>query len=355
MILSPRQLSEQLKRQDHKRLYILCGNDKYITGRCIAAIQKALAGSELSRYDLLTADPDRIEEAFYSFPLAGARTLVAENYGMKPPAMTNEETVPGKKKSGGSKTKTTGESKVPTDEMLSEIPDFLTVILCDGSSANRALGDYEKKFDAIQPSYAVVSVQKLDSQQAQPAIAGMAAGEGAKITRQAARLVFEFTGGDLQAVSNEIRKLAAFSGYGVIEEKHVRRLTGSTLESGVYDIIGAMERGDAAKAMTALRELLEQRTDPLMISAVLNTAYINLYRAKQAGKKKINAEKMFELFDYKKGDRKVAIAMNRERGYSEKKLEQAIEILYQLDVDLKSSPADRNVLIEQAVAELMDR
>ena len=114
-----------------------------------------------------------------------------------------------------------------------------------------------------------------------------------------------------------------------------------------------MDRKNFKKVFNVLEEMLRQKNSPLAITAALNTSYINIYRAKLAVAERKGPDELFELFDYKKGDRKVSIAFDRASRYKMEQVEQVLDVLLKLDEDLKSSAVEKEILLETAVAQIV--
>ncbi len=331
MTITTKQLSQSLKNGEEKRLYLLIGNDEYSIRYGAEQIVESAGEREILRFDALAFDRDQLEEAFFSFPLFYGRLLLIDNFKLG--------SLP-------------SEDAALFEELLKEIPDFLTVVLQNYVEGRFSVSkQIEKLFAAVPSSLIVVAEQKSGSD-AISMVTEMSLQEGARIDRDAAARLLELLGDDLMMAKAELKKLSALCNYGTIERSHVDRLTVKSTESSVFDMIGALELKDIKKASEILSEMLNDRTEPLAITASLNTAYINLFRAKSAVTNRLKENDLFSMFDYKKGDRKVSIAMNRERGYTREQLTKIIDLLYQLDLELKSSPVDRALLLEQAVIEI---
>lgn len=324
-------LNNSLANGDRRRLYLLIGNDEYTLNACLGMITTAEKGAELIRFDALDCDADQLEETFFAMPLMGSRMVVVDNF--KTGAM-NKELLSLLK------------------DLLADIPDFLTVVLKNYTEGRFSVNrQTEKIMDAARNSMTVVVEQKTGKSALQ-AVRMIAKREGSQIEPKAAERVLELLGDDLMFAENEIKKLAALANYGTILPEHVERLTVKSTESSVFDIIGALERKNIARASGILSEMLREKTEPLMITASLNTAFVNLYRAKCAAEQGKGERDLFQMFDYRKGDRKVSIAVSRQRDYTKRQLEAILELLYRLDIDLKSSPVDRALLLEQALVEI---
>lgn len=103
-------------------------------------------------------------------------------------------------------------------------------------------------------------------------IARRAAGQGAKMTRDAAHLLAQEVGDDLRLLAHEVDKLATYAGHGgTVGVAEVRLLTPSSRQARVFDLTDALARRDRPKALTLLHGLLQAGESPLGIVAL--TAY----------------------------------------------------------------------------------
>ena len=324
----------ELKRliEDDIKLFIIVGNDYYLINGCVKEIQDFHNEDETVRFDAAKFNADALREAFFTYPFyMQNRIVLIENFN---PAKLNE-----------------AQAEL-LNSHLSSIPDFLIVILTNFVEGRFSVSrQYEKLADTVEHSL-LISAEKPAGQQMYRTISQLASEEGVSISRDASELLLYLAGDDLLSVVQEIKKLAALCNYTKIEREHVERISVRSTESSVYDIISAIERRDTGTALSILQEMNDNRTEPIIISSALNTAFINLYRAKLIAQYKKLPKEMFDLFDYRKGDKKVDIAVNRASRYTKPQLKTILEILYQLDIDLKSSPIDSYILLQQASVEI---
>ena len=322
---------KKLLEKERLNLYIIVGNDTYLISSCVRLIVSKHEEDEVVNYDLTKLVADDLKASFFSFPFFSGRLVVVDNFNP---------------------TKLNAEQKELFDSLLSSIPDFLIVILTNCFEGRFGVNkQYEKLAETVKDS-AIITAEKPVGSQALRLVAQLAAKEGAKIKKDAAELLFFLAGDDMFSIVSEIKKLAAFCSYTTIEREHVRRITVKSTESSVFDMISALEKQDIRTALIVLREMIDNRTEPIIISSTLNTAFINLYRAKLISEKNRRKDEMYSLFDYRKDDRKVSIALSRVANYTKAQLSSILKTLYQLDIDLKSSPVDRNIILEQAVIEI---
>lgn len=318
-----------------KRLYLVAGNDAFLVESCVNAIVKtALGGADTPlRFGQKNLADGGFEELFYSFSLLGGnRVAIVDDF--------NISALP-----------------APLSAMLAEllpaIPEDLVVILRQISDDRKfALSKRAQEFAALWPDSATVLANAKTGLELERYIEHIAKRENCAIEPPAIRALAALCGDDLLLISGEIKKMAALSGYHVITKDHVEALGVRTAEAGVYKMIGAIEAGRTKEALAELEDMLDNLSEPLAVTGALNTALVNLYRARVARDRGRPIQFLYENFEYKNGDRRVAIAYERSAKYSSKQLERMITLLYDLDLRLKSSAVDSRTIIEQAVVAL---
>ena len=327
MAYSYGQLPDLLNKKPETKLFIITGNDDYLIIDCIKKIMSSHSEHDILKFDFAKLDYDALGEAFLSYPLLSKRLIIIENFNM-------------------------GKQDPDISGFLKDIPDFLTVVLSNFIDGKFILsGQYIKLSESVKCSE-IISAQKLYGRQLINYITETASELGASVTGEAAAALVDLVGNELYTLNQEIQKLAAFSEYSTIEKKHVMRITVKATENYVYDMVSALEKQNIRNALSILVDMLDNRTDPSMIAAVLNTVYINLYRAKLIISSGTDRNEIYTLFNYKKDDKKVSIALSQANRYSKTQLRDILELLYQLDIDLKSSSASKSLLLEQAVVEI---
>lgn len=330
MIHSFTKLNRLLKDNDY-RLYFIVGNDNYLISECVKEIRRKHSDDEITKFDMAELDIDNLQESFNTYSFFRKKLLVINGYNPS---------------------KLSAELKKLFEMLFDSINDALTVVLTNYVSGRFSIAKaYEKQADSVASSV-VISAEKPTGQNAYRVIADLAANEGVSITSEAIGLLLLLSGDEYLNIAQEIKKLAALSGYTEIQKDHVLRITTKSTENSVFDMISALEKRDIRTALRILKEMNDNRIEPLSISSTLNTAFINLYRAKLLSISRRNPNDMYNLFDYRKDDRKVSIALNRSGGYTKAYLGVILEILLKLDLDLKSSPVNHSILLEEAIIKI---
>lgn len=318
-----------------RRLYLVAGNDAFLVNSCVSLIANAALDSADNplRFTQKTLTDGVFEEVFYNFSLLGGhRVAIVEDF---------------------SASSLTAPASELLKELLPVIPNDLVIILRQISD-DRRFTVSKKTLDmaALCPDGAVVLANAKTGQELGRYIENIARREHCVMEPPAARALATLCGDDLLLISGEIKKLAALCDYGTVTLAHVEALGIRTAEAGVYKLIGAVEAGRTREALAELEDMLDNLSEPLAITAVLNTAFVNLYRARVARDRGRPIQFLYDNFDYKKGDRRVAIAYERSTKYNREQLERMIGLLFYLDLRLKSSIVDSKTIIEQTVVAL---
>lgn len=319
-----------------QKLYFVAGNDSFLVNGCVRTIIKHLLGDSrdgLVRFSQKALSDGGLEEMFYSFSMLGQHQVaLVEDFG---------------------ETALRAAEKKLLEELLPTIPDELTVILRYVSSDKRfSVPKTLQDIAALNKDSALVTVTSKEGAELLRYIGHIASREGCEIDPKAEREIAALCGDDLQLISSELKKLAALADYKTITKEHVDALGIRTAEAGVYKMLSALESGDTRQASALLQDMLDDLSEPLSITAVLNTAFINLYRARLTRDAGHSMNYMVDHFNYRKGDRRLSIAYDRCLRYPVKKLERVIGILSSLDRELKSSVVDTRYILERRVVEI---
>ena len=160
-------------------------------------------------------------------------------------------------------------------------------------------------------------------------------------------------GEDQFLLRNEVEKLAALSGYGVITPQMVQRLGTVTLDADTFDMVKLVTSGQAEKAQEKLKTLLALQNDPIMITGALISNYLDLYRVLLGRRSRRSLGDVAKDFGYS-GNWNYRLNSTEKTAsrFRRAQLERCLHILQQLDADLKSSKLDADLLMQKALCEL---
>ena len=176
---------------------------------------------------------------------------------------------------------------------------------------------------------------------------------GAPLSKKAASELVERCGADLFTLESELEKLAAACGYSEITPEWIERMGTQTIETDVFEMIGHVNARCETAAMEKLARLLALQNKPVAIAAALAGSFVDVYRIKCGTMARRDANAVYKDFAYTGSPYRLKKAGETASRYTLRQLEQTLGILMDLDLALKSSAADGEVLLQTALCEMM--
>lgn len=173
------------------------------------------------------------------------------------------------------------------------------------------------------------------------------------ISEEAARLLAERCGTDLFLLESETEKLAAACGYTEIRPELVSAMSTVNIEADVFELVNLVESRRQAQALRKLNELFELQHDPIAVTAVLCGTFADLYRVKCAYEAEKTYEDVYRDFQYKGSPYRLKKASQAASRYQKAQLRRNLALLLELDAALKRSTADKQVLLQTVLCEMM--
>ena len=198
-----------------------------------------------------------------------------------------------------------------------------------------------------------VQINKPGRPELQALVRSWAGETGAAFAPGAEAELLDRCGDDQFLLQNEIAKLAALSGYGTITRDMIRQLGTVTLDADTFEMVELVVDGKLDQAQKRLKTLLQLQNDPLLITGALAGNYLDLYRVLLAKRSRRSLADVAKDFGYggKWSYRLGKVEKNAVR-FKRHRLEQCLCILQQLDLDLKGSKLDAELLLQKALCEL---
>ena len=185
-------------------------------------------------------------------------------------------------------------------------------------------------------------------------ICAKAAAHGSSISRDNAALVAELCGCSTILIDNEIAKLSSYAQNNEITAEDIRLLCPRQIDATSFDLAKAIARHDKINAFRLLADLAEEKTEPIAILYAVSGNMVDLYRAKAAQGCRKTAADVLNDFGYAKN---LAFRVDnafREAGhFSIAHLRKCVQILTETDVAMKSSAADKMILLEEAIVKML--
>jgi len=235
-------------------------------------------------------------------------------------------------------------------EVLSDIPDYCTVVFTFDTVAWKPDKRYKKLWEAVDHNAAVVEFAKQGQRDLIAWISRHFSARGKRISTDLCAYLIEITGGTMTALSGEIAKIAAYSGSDEIKKTDIDAVTEPVIDAVVYHMTDAMSRGDYGAAMLKLQQLLKMQEEPIGILGAIGGNFRRLGTARTLldnGRNSGELMKLCGLQDY--AARK---AMDAARRFQPAFLKKAMELILETDIRMKTSFDDRERLLELLVLQL---
>ncbi|MDR1805659.1 MAG: DNA polymerase III subunit delta [Clostridium sp.] len=208
----------------------------------------------------------------------------------------------------------------------------------------------------------VLECAKMSSAELERLLSMGAKKRGCLLSPSAAAYLVQSVGNDLNLLLHELEKLCAYAsknpaGEGSLPEittKTVDELCAKTLEATAFDMSRALLAGNMSAALSYLDMLFSQRAEPIMILGALNSAFIDLYRARLAQLNSRGMGEIAQLFPntYKGKEFRLRNAGQRAANLPLSRLRVCLRYLQEADILLKTSATPPRPLLERTLMSL---
>lgn len=333
-------LLKSIREEDPAPVYLIYGKETYYSAVCLQKLVKKLVkkGTEsfnYRKYDGAALDMNALRTECESLPLmADYKCVLIQNL--------NLEKMPG------------GDL-----EMLSAIlddPNPTTVLILYVSAYElnpKRNARLRKLFDQIAKVGIVADIEPKSQTELSKLLRQKCQKAGCTMDPVVASILIDRCGTAMETLMRECDKLIAYRDHGEITRADVELVTHKSLEASVYDLSKALLGNGRTRAFQILNDLFIQREEPMRLLVILNSTFIDLYRAKAAHNAGKTADDLLELFKY--GSRKFVIqnAFRDVPKYSMRMIRESLLVLEQTELAMKSSGGDEKILLEEAVAQIL--
>ena len=176
---------------------------------------------------------------------------------------------------------------------------------------------------------------------------------GASLDKATAEYIVDNVGKNISFIMCEVEKYAAASNYDKITREIVDAVGVKTLEARIFDVIDLICAKKPVKALETLNTLYAQGTDEIAVLGALATSFIDIHRCKLAKKNGISYQTVHSDFEKRSNVYRYQKAMNNANKFSEKGLEEIIQLMLKTDVSLKSTSIEKRHFIDILVTQII--
>jgi len=243
-------LKQALKNKELGRLYIFHGEEVFLLQHYLGQMKSKLLDplTESFNYHRLTNETFDIRtfaDAVENLPMMAEATFVQVDD--VDPFKMNE----------GDRTKMV--------EILSDIPDYCTVVFTYVTAPWKPDKRLKKLWEAIEGNGEIVEFAKQDQRDLIAWVTRHFAAHGKRISTDLCAYLIDITGGTMTALSGEIDKISAYSGSDQIKKTDIDAVTEPVLDAVVFQMTELLSAGRYPEALIKLQTLLKMQEEPIKI------------------------------------------------------------------------------------------
>ena len=329
------QLKTALKEKNPGRLYIFHGEETFLLTHYLGQLKKQLLDplTESFNYNRLnneTFDMRSFIDAVEAMPMMAEATLVQvdEIDLFKLPEA----------------------DRTKMAEILSDIPDWCTVVFTYETVSWKPDKRLKKLWEAIENNADIVEFAKQDQRDLVAWIQRHFAAHKKRIGADLCVYLIDITGGTMTALSGEIDKICAYSGADEIKRSDIDAVTEPVLDAVVFQMTDMLSEGLYANAFQKLQQLLKMQQEPLAILGAVGNHFRRLGTARTLldnARNSSDLQKLYGLPDYPA--RKIMEAARRVRPEF---CARASQLILETDYKMKTSFDDPERLLELLILQL---
>ena len=235
-------------------------------------------------------------------------------------------------------------------ELLSDIPDYCTVVFTYQTVAWKPDKRLKKLWQAIDGSATIVEFAKQGQRELIAWVGRHFMAQGKRISNDLAAYLIDITGGTMTALMGEINKIAAFSGADTITRHDIDSVTEPVLDAVVFQMTDLLGEGKYGQALLKLQTLLKMQQEPLVILGAIGGHFRRISTARTLldnGRGSGELMKLYGIADYP-----ARKTMDAARRFQAQFCRKAAQLVLETDFKIKTSFDDPERLLELLILEL---
>ncbi len=328
-------LKENIRENNPQRLYFFFGEEVFLLNHYLKQLQKQIVDplTESFNFHKLTAetfDLQSFADCVENLPMMAERTMtvVDEIDIFKMNEADRERMV----------------------EILSDIPDYCTVVFTYETTPFKPDKRLKKLWDAVEKNGMLVDFEKQNQRDLVSWISRHFASAGKRITPDLCVYLIDITGGTMTVLNSEISKICAYSGADEIRKSDIDAVVEPVLDAVVFQMTDMLGQGNCGGALVKLQQLLKMQQEPISILGAIGSHFRRLSTAKillDNGKNADDLMKLTGLKDYPA--RKTISAASR---FSAAFYEKAADLVLESDAKMKTSFDEPERILEVLILQL---
>ncbi len=326
------ELKADLRNKSTKRLYFFYGEEMFLLQHYFSQLKKLLIDELTESFNFHKLNSENFDLRAFSDAVENL-PMMAEN------TMVQVDEIDIFKLNEADREK--------IGEILSDIPEYCTVVFTYNTTPWKPDKRYKKLWDTVSTNGEIVEFAKQDPRDLIAWITRHFMAKNKRISTQLCQYLIDITDGTMISLAGEIEKISAYSGADTICKADIDAVTEPVMDAVVFQMTDFLAQGQYASALSSLQTLLKMQQEPL---AILGAVGANLRRMSAAkvlldnGKNAADLAKLCGMSDY--AARK---NMDLARKFSQKFYRKAAQLVLETDYAMKTSFDDPDRLLELLV------
>ena len=329
------ELKTSLKNKDLGRLYFFHGEETFLLHHYLDQMKKQLLDPltesfNFHRLNNETFDIRAFADAVENLPMMAEATFVQVD-DIDPFKMNEAD-------------------RTKMAEILSDIPDYCTVVFTYITIPWKPDKRLKKLWEAIDGSGAIVEFAKQDQRDLVAWVTRHFAAHKKRISTDLGIYLIDITGGTMTALSGEIDKICAYSGADEIRKTDIDAVTEPVLDAVVFQMTDLLSAGRYDQALLKLQQLLKMQQEPLAILGAVGGHFRRIGTARTLldnGRNFSYLQKLCGIPDYP-----ARKTMDAARRFSPAFCARASQLIVETDYGMKTSYDEQERLLELLILQL---
>lgn len=329
------ELKAAIRNKEPANLYIFYGEETFLLNHYLSQLKKVVL-DELTesfnyhRFNSENFDLRAFVDAVENLPMMAERTLVQlDDVDIFKLAEDGRDTVAA---------------------ILSDIPDYCTLVLTYETVEFKSDKRYKKLHEAIQAGQ-IVEFPKQSQRDLVNWIQRHFAARKKQIAPELCAYLIDITDGTMTSLGSEIEKIVAYSGADHICRADIDAVTEPVMDAVIYQLTDHLGIGDYSGALQTLQVLLKMQEDPIKILGSIGSHFRRLSAARILQEHGKNYADLRKLAGYT-SDYPAKKAMEAARRFKPEFCAKANELILETDRKMKTSFDDQERLLELLILQL---
>ena len=236
-------------------------------------------------------------------------------------------------------------------EILSDIPDYCTVVFTFVTLPWKPDKRLKKLWEAIDANAEIVEFAKQDQKDLIAWVTRHFAAHGKRISTDLCAYLIDITGGTMTALSGEIDKICAYSGAETIKKTDIDAVTEPVLDAVVFQMTELLSGGRYGEALLKLQQLLKMQEEPIKILGAVGGHFRRISTARTLLDNGRNASDLQKLCA-PMPDFAARKTMEAARRFTSDFCAKAASLILETDYRMKTSFDDNERLLELLILQL---